>query len=73
MAHADLLDLRVALFAYEPVAPRIWELRRSITAYDAWYVALAEHLAVPLATLDRRLVRSSGPRCAFETRFSSTA
>ena len=29
--------------------------------------ALAESLDVPLATLDRRLSRASGPRCAFAT------
>jgi predicted nucleic acid-binding protein len=47
------------------VAARVWELRRSITAYDACYVALAEQLRAPLATLDRKLSRASGPRCAF--------
>jgi predicted nucleic acid-binding protein len=67
MAHGDLLDLPVALFGYEPLAQRIWELRDSLTAYDAWYCALAEALDVPLATLDRRLSRASGPRCAFAT------
>ena len=65
LAHGDLLDLPVVLFAYEPLAERVWELRRSITAYDAWYVALAEHLEAPLATVDIRLSRSRGPRCAF--------
>jgi predicted nucleic acid-binding protein len=67
MAHADLLDLPVELVAYEPVAPRVWELRGTLTAYDAWYVALAESLDLPLATLDRRLSHASGPRCAFAT------
>ena len=65
LAHGDLLALPVVLFAYEPLAERVWELRRSITAYDAWYVALAEHLEAPLATVDIRLSRSRGPRCAF--------
>jgi predicted nucleic acid-binding protein len=36
-----------------------------VTAYDAAYVALAEELAVPLATLDRRLARAGGPTCTF--------
>lgn len=67
MAHADLLDLRVELFPYEVVAERVWELRQSVTAYDAWYVALAEALEAPLATLDQRLVRAPGPRCTFAT------
>jgi predicted nucleic acid-binding protein len=36
-----------------------------LTAYDAWYVALAEALETRLVTLDRRLARASGPRCGF--------
>jgi predicted nucleic acid-binding protein len=67
MAHADLLDLRVELFPYAPFAPRVWELRDNVTSYDAWYVALAEFLGSSVATLDRRLARSAGPRCSFET------
>lgn len=65
LAHGDLLRMQVDLFDYEPLAYRIWELRRTVSAYDAWYVALAEHLDVPLATLDRRLSRANGPRCGF--------
>ena len=64
-AHADLLDLPVELLPYEPFGPRVWELRENLTAYDAWYVAVAEWLDVPLATLDVRMPRSAGPRCAF--------
>jgi predicted nucleic acid-binding protein len=67
LAHGDLLSLPIALFAYEPVAERVWELRTSLTAYDAWYVALAELLEAPLATIDIRLSRSKGPRCTFLT------
>ena len=65
LAHADLVRLRVALFPYEPHAERVWTLRDNLTAYDAWYVALAEALGVPLITLDRRVARASGPRCEF--------
>lgn len=65
LAHADLLDVRVELFHYEPFAHRIWELRDAVTPYDAWYVAIAEHLGAPLATLDRRLSRAPGPTCTF--------
>jgi predicted nucleic acid-binding protein len=64
LAHADLLALRVGLFPYDPFAGRIWELRANITCCDAWYVALAEHLGCPLATLDGRLARAAGVRCA---------
>jgi predicted nucleic acid-binding protein len=65
LAHADLLDLPVQLFPYAPFAERVWELRDSVTAYDAWYVALAEALDADLATLDIRLGQAPGPRCAF--------
>jgi predicted nucleic acid-binding protein len=46
--------------------PRIWELRRSISAYDAAYVALAEVLGAPLLTRDARLGRSHGHRARIE-------
>lgn len=67
LAHRDMLALRVALFDYEPVALRVWELRSNVTSYDAWYVALAEMLDAPLATLDGRLAQATGPRCSFRT------
>ncbi len=65
LAHEDLVQLRVDLFPYEPHARRVWQLRENLTAYDAWYVALAETLSAPLITLDRRLARAPGPRCDF--------
>jgi predicted nucleic acid-binding protein len=67
LAHGDLLQLRVALFPYEPFAERVWALRENVTAYDAWYVAVAESLAAPLATLDVKLSNAPGPRCGFST------
>ena len=63
LAHADLLELPLDLFAYEPFTDRVWELRNTVTAYDAWYVAIAESLDAPLATLDRRLRGSGSVRC----------
>lgn len=43
---------------------RIWGLRGNLTAFDASYVALAESLACPLLSADRRLARAAGPLCA---------
>jgi predicted nucleic acid-binding protein len=66
LAHADLRALRVDLFPYEPFAGRIWDLRGNVTCYDAWYVALAEYLGCPLATLDGRLARAPGLTCTVQ-------
>jgi len=65
LAHDDLVSLRVELFPYSSCASRVWELRSTVTAYDAWYVAVAEILGANLATLDVRLSRASGSRCQF--------
>ena len=65
MAHSDLTDLRVDLFPYHPFAARVWELRTTVTAYGAIYVAVAEALDAPLATVDGRVRRATGPRCTF--------
>ena len=65
VARHELVSLHCELFAYESVAERVWALRSNVTAYDAWYVALAEALDCELATLDRTLSRASGPRCPF--------
>jgi predicted nucleic acid-binding protein len=67
LAYADLLDLPVSLFAFEPFADRVWQLRPNIAAYDAWYVALAEAFDTNLVTLDRRLAAADGPTCGFDT------
>lgn len=65
LAYEDLASLRCELFPYASCAARVWELRSTITAYDAWYVALAEILGAPLGTLDARLTRALGTRCEF--------
>lgn len=64
-AYRDLMRVRLELFAFEPFAERIWQLRHNVSCYDGWYVALAEAVELPLATLDRRLASTSGPTCAF--------
>jgi predicted nucleic acid-binding protein len=66
-AQDDLMQLDIDLFTFEPFADRIWELRHNVTSYDAWYVAIAEALKLPLATLDKPLSRSSGVACEFLT------
>ncbi len=65
LAHRDLVQLPVELFPFAPLADRVWALHPTVSAYDAAFVAVAEALDAPLVTLDRRLARASGPRCAF--------
>lgn len=66
-AHEDLMQLDIELFPFAPFADRIWELRPTVTSYDAWYVAVAEAVGFPLATLDERLAKAPGPKCEFLT------
>ena len=64
-AFRDLMRLELDLLPFAPFAERVWELRGSLTSYDAWYVAAAEAFECPLATLDLKLSRAPGPACAF--------
>ena len=65
-ALADLSELRMVRHPHEPYVPRIWQLRHSLTAYDAAYVALAEALESPLITCDGRLASAHGHRANIE-------
>jgi predicted nucleic acid-binding protein len=62
-ALADLAALRLHRHPHHDLIPRVWELRSSLTAYDAVYVALAEILDAPLVTRDGKLARAHG-HCA---------
>ena len=57
-----LRQLGVRYVDHHLLAARIWELRGSLTAYDAAFVALAELLDVALVTADARLARAPGHR-----------
>ena len=67
LALQDLSDLRITLYPFSPFVRRVWALRDNVSAYDAWYVALAEALDAPLVTLDARLTRAPGCGCAFRS------
>lgn len=62
----DLADLDVERYAHTDFLPRVWEVRRNATAYDAVYLALAEALRAPLITLDEKLANSAGHRARVE-------
>jgi predicted nucleic acid-binding protein len=52
--------------SHELLARRIWDLRTSLTAYDAAYVALSELMNAPLITTDTKLARAHGHRARIE-------
>lgn len=53
-------------YPHDFLLPRILDLRDSLAAYDATYVALAEVLDTPLLTRDRRLAAAAGHRAQIE-------
>ena len=65
-AFEDLAALPLQRYPHDVLLPRVWELRHSVTAYDAAYLALAEALAAPLLTRDRRLAAARGHRARIE-------
>jgi predicted nucleic acid-binding protein len=62
----DLADLPLRRYPHDFLLPRVWELRATLTAYDAIYVALAELLDAPLLSCDRRIASASGHRASVE-------
>lgn len=66
-AAAAFAELQIERFSAEALRWRIWQLRHTLSAYDATYVALAERLeAGRLLTADRKLARADGPRCRIQ-------
>ena len=65
-ARMDASDLRIARYPHLPLLARAWELRDTLSAYDAVYVALAEILPAPLVTCDARLAKTSGHNAEIE-------
>jgi len=66
LALSTFAGIRLSRYPHERMLPRIWELRKDLTAYDAAYVALAEALHAPLLTCDRSLAGIPGARAAVE-------
>jgi predicted nucleic acid-binding protein len=66
LAIDDLLALRLTRVSHVPFVHRCWQLRETITMYDAVYVAVAEALEATLLTADGKLAGAPGPRCEIE-------
>lgn len=47
-ALTDFASLRLIRYPHAPLRERVWQLRDSLTAYDASYLALAEGLEAPV-------------------------
>lgn len=62
----DLGTLPLVRYPALPLMRRAYELRATITPYDAAYVALAEILECALVTADTRLTKAAGTRCEFQ-------
>lgn len=58
-AVSDALAVPVESVPHVLLGTRAWDLRQDLRISDAFYVALAEHLAAPLLTTDRRLARAA--------------
>ena len=56
----DLGDLPLRRYPHDFLIPRIWELRATLTAYDAAYVALSELIDAPLLTCDGKIASAPG-------------
>lgn len=61
----DLALVRLSAVPYRDIAARMWELRATLSAYDAAYVAVAELLDVSLLTFDAKVRGAPGTRCKF--------
>jgi predicted nucleic acid-binding protein len=55
LARTDYFAFVIVRHELHPLSDRIWALRNNHTTYDACYLVLAEALAAPLYTCDRRL------------------
>jgi predicted nucleic acid-binding protein len=59
-ALTDLADLPLIRYPHTEFLARVWDMHKSVTAYDGVYAALAEALEAPLVTTDGKLARAHG-------------
>jgi predicted nucleic acid-binding protein len=63
----DFADLPLVRYPMQPYQQRVLTLRDNFTAYDAFYVALAESRDMPLLTDDRKYAKAAGHSAVIET------
>lgn len=64
----DFRQIPITRYPHAILLPCTWQLRASVTAYDAACVALAEAVGAPLITADGKLGRSQGHDARIEVR-----
>ena len=62
-AIGDLENIAIDRYPTLQLMRRAYELRSTVTSYDAAYVALAEILGCEFLTGDARLAKAPGPKC----------
>lgn len=63
----DFADLPLVRYPMQPFQGRVLALRDNFTAYDAFYLVLAESLDMPLLTDDRKFAKAPGVSAVIET------
>lgn len=63
----DFADLPIVRYPMRPYQRRVLALRGNFTAYDAFYLALAESLDMPLLTDDRKFAKAPAQLADIET------
>ncbi len=63
----DFADLPLHRYPMQHHQRRVLTLRENFTAYDAFYIALAESLGMPLLTDERKYAKAPGHTVVIET------
>ena len=63
----DFAGLPLRRYPMQPYQRRVVALRNNFTAYDAFYIALAESLDLPLVSNDRKYAKAPGHTVVIET------
>ena len=62
----EISGLPLNRYPHDFLIPRVWQLRATLTAHGAAYVALSELLDAPLLTCDSGIVSASGHHATVE-------